>query len=235
MTESNNLDAAKLMLAAHKQSLQLLDQRIATVQKLITADEELERLPDYPYFYAAMGEDGLDGIPLFPGPNREYTGKIEVQADAPFVWTHIQACLRYTNPLALGPSSFVSIWGGADSRDERYPPSVSLGFVEEGSGRVLFQSDRREVGVGGNNVDTSLISGNLFDVVNVHDMDDVGTTTGWSAGNGPLTVMNLAKDVLLPENDVVTVRARPSYVERFGEDPDARLYVTLLGYKIFGE
>ncbi len=224
------------MLAAHKQALQLLDQRIATANKLIEADDEEERIPDYPYFYGVIGEDGEDGIPLFPGPNREYIGKIQIQADAPFVWTHIQTCLRYTNPAAQGPQSFMSIWSGADGRDEREVPSVSFGLVEEGSGRVLFQSNRRGPDGNGNEVETQLIDGNVFDTINLHDMDDVGSTTGWPTGNGPITVMNLPVDVLLPDNDVITVKARPTYVDRaVGGAPEARLYVTLLGYKIFGE
>lgn len=187
--------------------------------------------------------------------NRTFEGRIKIQSDAPFVVTHILTCQRLDIGKVSGDvvttyafpglqNAFVGIQSGApdpftfgaNAGNLASAPDVDLGFIEEGSGRQLFQAERLDVSVAGNsNNKEQLLSPTFFNSTRLF-RSGVG-----SDGHGPNFAFELTTETLLPPNDVVRVLVRPTFYNNFSLDASPtepiawRVYVAFLGYKIFGD
>lgn len=243
MAEMTEAESLKNALAANRRSLQLLDTYIEQLKSILDdGDEAYDELDGDPYFYGALGQDGENGIPLgFDDTTLPSVGLIQIQNDAPFVWTHVMACQRYTNvpaaQVVLTPSvmGFTSVWGPSAINVQLQMPNVNFSIVEEGSGRVLFGAQRLNT--------TSLmpqaehfLQPATFESAGLFYAFPGESTCEWSGGHGPQTVMALPRRVTLPVNDVLTIRAQPLRVVNADagvqNNYEARMYITLLGYKV---
>jgi hypothetical protein len=229
----SNTEVLKNLIATSRRQLQLLDKETALLRKLVDADH----VPDdsnYPYFYGAVGEDGNEGITVdagIAGPVREVTGRVIVQSDAPFVWTHVAMAQRHINPTEIGDSATMGVWMGSGGTFlTTNPNNIDIGFVEEGSGRVLFQSDEIDPVSGANEIG-KLVSGASYNTAGMYGLYGGGVLNEVAGGNGPNYVFPLPRQTMLPANDVVLVKLRPNNTDFNSNDP--RVYVTLIGYKIF--
>lgn len=249
------LEAAKAAVESNARSLQLLDDRIACLQKLLEGTDE--DVGQYPYFYGAIGADDLEGIRLGPlaGANAQrnqvYEGRIEIQEDAPFVWTHILTAYRNTDPANLNINSFQGIFYSAEELSTLFD-GIHLGFIERGSGHELFQAELLSPAIAAATSPFNLaLDRNIVGQVPVGSTLNtpsfypppffgVGPASGGpfdqSAGTGPNFAYPLSKEVLLPASGVMTVQAKigMNSIPGVVADPP-RVFVTLLGYKIFGE
>jgi hypothetical protein len=244
-------EAVKEMLLAEKRTMKLLDARINDLEQLIREEE----LPEWqaaakrhPFFYSAIGVDGEPGIPLVDNLDfgavddqvsqfeREkiFEGLVTIQNDAPFVWTHIMTVQTVLDSFyaSIQESSPLLTSGAALQQ---------LGFIDNGSGRVLFQADR-ENDVG------ELLAAPFFDTYRNYDADEpddnfpggglnVAYRPGvYAQGHGPNAPFELPAETVLPMNGSVTVQAKPLIYNVTDNDiEEQRLYVTLLGYKVFGD
>lgn len=228
----------KNLVASNKRLLQHLDAQIDYLRLKLEVDRS-DKHGRMPFFYSAVGEDGENGILLGPAPNREFVGRISIEEDAPFVWTHVLAAQRFTSPVStVGDRGFMSIWNGAGGAPAKNPLNVDLGFIEEGSGRILYQSERQNP-VSGPDDTGLLVSGAVFDSTGMHPAGLGGfaasVVTQWAGGKGPNFAKELPAEVVLPANDVVSIRAKPQAIDTGGADSASRsprLYVTLVGYKV---
>lgn len=231
----------KEMLDAEKRTLKLLDARMKDLEVML-ADEAM---PDWqraakrhPYIYSAIGNDGLAGIPLVDFNGEEETtqfkaaqvfeGLVTLQSDAPFIWTHIM-CMQ---------QNFDKQYASIQNSDEiGFTALQELGFIENGSGRVLFQADREnQVG--------ELLSVPFFDTYRLYTADEPNDNTGatvfrpgaYAQGHGPNAAFELPAETALPMNGSLTVQVRPAmYNIADNAFADERLYVSLLGYKVLGD
>lgn len=221
----------KNLIAANRWLLQQLDTQLALLREHLDVDRR-DRLNRHPHFYSALGEDGQNGILLGPGPAREYTGKVRIDPDSPFMWTHVLVAQRFEAPVdKVADRGFMGVWRGAAGTEADAPPTVDLGFIDQGAGRVLFQSERQSPDGGPDAADT-LVTGALFDLAGMHRVSGGGFSDGivnqWAGGLGPNFGLKLGAEVALPPNDVIEVRAKPSFID----ERLPRVYVTLLGYKV---
>lgn len=254
------LKQTKALIAANKQHLQLLNQQVQALEDLLAARQGPGYWEDgvYPYFYTAVDQNDEPGILCDPQQsavldNVGFEGRIKIQSDAPFVVTHILTCQRqdigkistspFPNPYNV-PTAFLGfqgIMGGGPGTGPTSPgraPNVQLGFIEEGSGRQLFQSEEYNPALATNsNNKEELLSPNFFDSTNMFCLSADGLAF---TGHGPNFPFELVSEMELPPNDVVRVMARPEF-PGLGEnatpsDPVPwRVYVTFLGYKILGD
>lgn len=188
-----------------------------------------------------------------------FTGYVRLQSDAPFIWTHVLVCQAFpeldigteylktdppTQPFsgiqrAGTPGNQVGVWVPPPDSPVpgkvTTPPIVELGFVDDASGRILFQANRQlEQG--------HLMPGEMFDTVSLFpdfpddDFDKAGSN---SPGHGPRMTARLPCEVTLPANGVLRVMAKPSFYDFIQDDNDylraSRLYVTLVGRKVYGD
>lgn len=268
-----NLEAIKAMVAANKQHLQLLNQQLKMLQEDVAADEGPKYWADGqdPYFYTMVGQDDEPGVacvdtsPPTPAPsglsarvnNSTFEGLIKIQSDAPFVVTHILACMRidigkisqspYGGGAITAADSFIGLQsniqpnGLGNAFALQVSPDVDLGFVEQGSGRQLFQAEELDLTLPNANNRNILLSPPYFNTMRLFG-PAAGSGAGvHSAGPGPNFAFPLVSEEMLPANDVVRVIVRPTYLNSSlynlpGPTPQAwRVFVTLLGYKIFGD
>lgn len=235
MTRDN--EALKNLIASNRRALQALDDNLALMNAKLEPDDRDDQ-KRAPYFYGAQGADEENGILLGPAPNREFIGRIVTDPDAAFVWTHVLAVQRTTSPAdAVGDRGFMGIWEGAGGANAKNPPNVDLGFVDEGTGRVLYTSERQTPG--NTEEDGQLISGALFGIADMFNPRRGGFTAGvineWAGGNGPNFAKQLPVEVLIPARSVISVRAKPLAIDTAGASSASRVprvYVTLLGYKV---
>lgn len=235
-------------LRANRRMNALLERQIRELEILLE-DDVLPDGGEYPTWYGAVGADGrpgfligdLDTTPLgFATPNndgRVFQGRVVIDSDAPFVWTGILATARYaldqnTVP-AIMQASYQGIQGGAgvggNVFDDQFP-DIRVGFVEAGSGRELFQAQEDgQTGV--------LLSSEMLNTMRLYgSFNAMGAT---AAGHGPNEPFYLPAKTVLAANDVVYINAQAAFFN-FGPpvlNParPLRLYITLLGYKIFGD
>jgi hypothetical protein len=224
----NEREQVKEMIAASKRAKSLLDRRLLDLKGLVADEEErgmFEHIKEYPYFYGAMGSDGQPGI--LPsdqfvdttdidavagrGSFRDLSvGTVQLQEDAPFVWTHVAA-------MRDGDANL---------------DGVQLGFIENGSGRVLFQAETLKT-----KGDGELLESEWFttqrEYAGAAPLSSVtlglilSTPGAYAQGHGPCALFELPAETVLPVNGTVTVQARST--------GSPRLYVALVGYKVFGD
>ena len=163
-----------------------------------------------------------------------------INSDAPFVWTGIMATARYeVDQSETGPGetvSYKSLQGPPSNdvfgslREESQFPEVRLGFVEAGSGRQLFQAQENE-NTG------ALLSSELFNTVRLFERSYIFAGVD-APGHGPNESFQLPAKTVLSANDVLYIDAQASFfnfVADSGTKYPLRVFVTLLGYKIFGD
>jgi len=235
-------------LRANRRMCALLDREVRELEVLLQEDD----LPDggeYPTWFGAIGADGnpgfligdVDTTPLgfatFETDGRHFQGRIQLDSDAPFVWTGVLATARWaleqnTTPAVL-QAAYQGIQGGhgvgGNLRDDQFP-DIRLGFVEAGSGRELFQAqENAQTGV--------LLSSEMLNTQRLYGaFQNMGAT---APGHGPNEPFMLPSKTVLPANDVIFVDAQAAYFNMgpplFPSNLPLRLFVTLLGYKIFGD
>jgi hypothetical protein len=275
---------------ANKRMLQVLDGRLEELSRLEKM-RHLEQpwgwlgedMGRQPYFYGAVSSDLTEqsnsgnltpGIlvttqsksPPFILPSgaeddTRFTGMVQIQEDAPFVWTHIMATGRVEvpyedeqlvqenqQPSRTQPFPFVSLSGLSPAGNSLFP-KFDLGFVERGSGRVLFESQRADRLLAGNpNDKNQLLPSTLFDTQRVFFANggsnaNVEGVSAAAPGHGPSSAFELPAEVLLPQSGTVEVQVRPlglwNQAQDLGGGVSLRLafyvYVTLCGYKILEE
>jgi hypothetical protein len=259
------------LVRANRRALQVLDSQENEVRQLLQlhnmsrgAQGQGVAQGRNPYFYGALGADGEPGVllgdqtttpPFQPTlsdwTRRHWTGTVQIQNDAPFVWTHLAVTGAFQVDVTSDAdasfrsiSQFVSVAGSSRTvtPPERFP-RVDLGFVETGSGRVLLQA--RRVDPQRNLEEAPLLPPGLFDTQRLFEINVTPTSqfaanyTVSDQGHGPSSFFPLPDEVLLPVNGVVEVSAHPrgQYNESLaGEGVSVRIsprvYVTLIGYKI---
>lgn len=230
------------MLKANRRMNALLARQVQELEVLLAEDT----LPDggeYPTWYGVVGNDGEPGFligdenPVGTGTtptldNRHFQGRVVIDSDAPFVWTGILATARYARDANTTPTvmarSYQGIQGGAgvggNTTDDDFP-DIRLGFVEAGSGRELFQA--QEDAQGG-----VLLSSEMFNTQRIYGSYD--NVEASAPGHGPNEAFQLPAKTVLSANDVILINAQASFFNFLGVEP-LRLYVTLLGYKVFGD
>lgn len=248
--ETSETAALTEALRANRRTCALLERQIRELEVLCRQDV----LPDggeYPTWYGAVGTDGKAGFRVgddsqsgytsWLDDNRQFQGRVVIDSDAPFVWTGILATTRYDlrqtdeygttretvsyKSLQNAPSN--SVYGSPTERSQY--PDIRLGFVDAGSGRELFQAQQDDK-VG------ALLSPELFNTFRIFERDSA--LSGVDApGHGPNQAFALPAKTVLAANDVVLINAQASF---FNFAPEGslfplRVYVTLLGYKIFGD
>jgi len=248
---TRDIDELKGLLEANKRALQILNQQIAALSPGPDPTEAREA-GRFPYLYAVVDGDGEPGVRVVDpvatsivsslDERRDFRGQIVIQSDASFVVTHVLTALRAdvgrisSFPFVAGGNeglaTFLGIQGGGPSLDgaARSAPDVELGFVEVGSGRVLFQA---EESAGTTRVTDALLTGEFFNSTRLFAINQVN-----SVGHGPNTPFDLVSECLLPPNDVIEVIVRPTFYNNLSDANGVvpwRVYVALLGYKIFGD
>lgn len=245
---------ARAALDANKMLLQVLDEKVAALKAAaaITEDQR-EESGSHPYFYSVVGADDEPGIRLSDGPGstaqpgRSYVGRIEIQEDSPFVWTHIMTSIRA--PDANVPSFFGTFFGGDGAGvTASGPGALRLGFTEQGSGHNLFQAEILSPGTAsasaagldadqGANLIGRLPLATTLNTLGVYDTESTfgGQFDGIPIGLGPNFPYPLTNEVVLPNSGVIEVRAQTGLTETPDPSDPWRVYVTLMGYKIFGE
>ena len=269
------VEVVKESIAANRRMAQTLDRRIAQLKALAVLENDSSRpagnlgdeIGQDPYFYGVLGRDGLPGVVIgdqsttaaqaTPNPlhgsedRRIWTGVIQLQNDAPFVWTHMAVTGTFFVPtatagVAANPAyrPFITTSGKELMKPQNFRfPRLDIGLIEVGSGRVLFQADRFDP------PDTrgELIPTTLFDVMRhfrpnaiVSPIADVIESSAGAPGHGPSTMFELPAEVELPKNGVVEVQARAqqAFNAFTSSGPTLyipRLYVTLIGYKVYGD
>jgi hypothetical protein len=241
-----------------------------------------EEMGRQPYFYGVISSDPAENNPdgeTTPGilivenrrddvfspasiygaeRDKRFSGIVQIQEDAPFVWTHIMATgvieYEYDEQLFPGvdvpgidvPTPFSSLSGiYPQSVQGGFPfPKFDIGFVETSSGRVLFESQRADRFLAGNpNDKNQLLPIAFFDTQrgyfpNGLSSDNVQGVSAGAPGHGPSSAFELPAEVLLPQSGTVEVQVRPLNLWNFAGDGTRlsyRIYVTLCGYKILEE
>jgi hypothetical protein len=256
MTEKEiRLEDAKALLDANKQALQVLNKKVELLEEVANEEgPEAWQVGRRPYIYTAVGSDGDNGILIEAEDNNYRTsltdrevfeGRVRVQSDAPFVWTHILTGLLIEPGFESTDNiGFGGIQGDGEGNTSlaslsysNYRPTINLGFIEEGSSRQLFQSDQQDLALANTkNRRGELLSPEFVNTIRFFAAWP-STSAVVSVGHGPNEPFSLPAECLLPANDVVTVKARPNYWnqnERAGYR-SYRVYVGLLGYKILEE
>lgn len=185
-------------------------------------------------------------------PIRYWRGTIQIQNDAPFVCTHVMATASLeteyspTNQTrrSTNYTSFFSVNGLGGSRDvvNVRAPRMDIGFVEGASGRVLFQSNFYDPP----NRIGELMPIDLFDVMREFNPRGFALATASTAytaadtGHGPSTLFEVPDEEFLPKNGVVNVTLQSlGWYNNFNNTLGSygrttpRVFVTLLGYKVF--
>ena len=239
---TNDRAKVKEVLAAERRTLQLLDGQIVELEALLSEEDA----PDaqnaakvHPYFYGVMGSDGQPGIILNDGDAQGprtgignpivFEGVAQIQEDAPFVWTHILLTQNVLNSQPL----FASVQGMSSLQ---LASLLEVGFIDNGSGRVLFQADR-------NNAVGEFLSTPFFDTLREYEADEPDRVAGstlcrpgaYAQGHGPNAAFELPAEVVLPASGAVTVQVKPALFDLDNDLTAVRVYVALLGYKIFGD
>ncbi len=237
----------KEILQNTKRKIQLLRAQNDVIEKRVIAQEQMNFQGEgsQPFMYSVLGEDGEKGILVQQGSGAtvgndnglRFRGTVNVQEDAPFVWTHLGVTRRTVFDIdpatqtipqqqSLGLSSvFRSVDGVNVGFSEN--PTFHIGFTELGSGRKLFQSE--EVQADGTRVSNNLLPTNLFDLKRNESLG------GEAPQHGPQSFWSLPQEVVLPVSTALDVELLSSIVFAEGNansNERFRVYVTLLGYKI---
>lgn len=249
-------EALKAMIASNKQSLALLDKQLAELQQLqaFSAEEDLlASAKEHPFFYAAVGDDKEPGIPLdvynqagSTGneagdalDHQIFSGLIRLHEDAPFVWTGILTARMIGGRLvSRRHTMYQSIYDSWNSVG-----ALRLGFIDEGSGRTLYQAE--ENGANAVNGGGELLASSVYDVDRILRPQRIAPAAGdprnggcHAPGHGPSSHFQLPSEMLLPASGVVRVNV--SVPIFFTRDESRRVdgeraFVGLIGYKIFGD
>lgn len=263
------------MQASNRRMVQELDAYIADLKQAAALHALSSNSPgnqgvaegQSPYFYGAIGRDGQPGViigdqaeqptfaPLIGAePRRNWYGNIQIQNDAPFVWTHLMAtaCVETKYSRTANPEQFPTTYGAFGAingsgrpRGSRTLPRLDIGFTETSSGRVLYQSNRFDPPT----TSGELLPAALFDTMREFQIRGSNAAVSGAAfysamdsGHGPSTLFELPAEVLIPKNGVVEVALQTlgiynDFLNTEGSYASQlpRVFVTMLGYKIIEE
>lgn len=237
----------------NKRELEVLDAEIAELKKLeyVTQLTTPEEDGVHPYLYSVIGADGLPGI-LIPGsllepgksgivPRTFFEGVVPIHADAPFIWTHTAATYLFwrdsdyvdTGGNVIQPNfpnaQYQSLCTPQTQNHSAGFPSINLGFIDSASGRVFFQSEEQQTGIGGSETKGELTPGSVFDT---HKILGYFSNIDGAPGHGPNNLFELPAQTELPMNGTIRVLAQPGFYNFSQGRISFRVFVSLLGYKI---
>jgi len=210
-------------------------------KKVIAQEQEFAGMGGQPFFYSAIGSDGQPGVLVdptdetqFANNNNQYSGFVNIEEDAAFVWTHVGLTRRFVG--VVDPTSqtedfqagvrLLSTFRSTAQRLNDATAVFHVGFVDTSSGRVLFQSKSS---------DNTLRADGLLPT-SVFDVNRSCVFQGEAPGHGAEELWALPKESVLAASGALEVRITSSFV--LGNDPGInpedyryRVYTSLFGYK----
>jgi len=265
----------KERIELNRKNLEVLDHKIEELEKLkfVSSLPVPERDGCHPFFYQAYGERYLDvtsgeTMESAPGihvpfvdsqppqsgivPRRVFEGTIQIDADAPFIWTHVGATYRrefvtsirdqggHLIPHNTYGEKFQSVSNPVLINQETIPaftndpPIFNIGLLDSASGRYFFQAEEQDVNIGGSETRGELPPGALLDF---NKNLGVFANIEGAPGHGPCNLVELPAQTELPISGTMRVQVQPTQFNRnwtltADVHPSYRVFVVLLGYKI---